>query len=175
MSEDKNSGNREGLLPAKADNGVYPDIIRKSTSEEVPIEYKAFEDIFSNKKAVLLPEVGRAEYTIETTGKPLFGLLYSLSEIQLKALQEYLKDSLAKGWIGYSTSPAGTPILFVPKKDGGLYLYIDYRGLNKVTIKNCYLLPLINKILDCLVGTKLYTKLDLKDTYYRIRIRAGDK
>ena len=62
----------------------------------------------------------------------------------------------------------GTPILFIPKKDGGLYLYINYYKLNKIIVKNYYPLPLISKTLDCLNGTKVFTKLDLKDTYYYI-------
>ena len=75
----------------------------------------------------------------------------------------------------YSTSPAGALILFVLKKDRGLRLYVDYCRLNKVTIKNRYLLPLISKTLDYLSGAKVFTKLDLKDIYYRIRIRLGDE
>ena len=54
-------------------------------------------------------------------------------------------------------------------------LYVDYRGLNKVTIKNRYSLPLISKMLDRLSGAKVYTKLDLRDAYYRLRIKKGDK
>ena len=65
--------------------------------------------------------------------------------------------------------------MFVPKKDGGLRLYVDYRRLNKVTIKNCTPLPLISKTLDRLRRSKRFTKLDLKDTYYRLRIRERDK
>ena len=73
------------------------------------------------------------------------------------------------------TNLAGAPIMFVPKKDGGLRLYVDYRGLNKVTIKNRTPLLLISKTLDRLRHSKRFTKLDLKDTYYRLRIRKGDK
>jgi len=67
------------------------------------------------------------------------------------------------------------PILFIPKKDSRLRLYINYRGLNAVTIKNRYSLPLIIETLDRLYSSKIFTKLDLKDTYYRIRIKEGDK
>ena len=65
--------------------------------------------------------------------------------------------------------------MFVPKKDRGLRLCVDYRGLNKVTIKNRTPLPLISETLDRLRRYKRFTKLDLKDTYYRLRIREGDK
>jgi hypothetical protein len=61
------------------------------------------------------------------------------------------------------------------KKDSGLRLYIDYRGLNRIIKKNRYPLSLINKTMDRLKGVKLFIKLDLKDTYYQLRIRKGDK
>ena len=63
----------------------------------------------------------------------------------------------------------------MPKKDSGLRLYIDYRGLNAVTLKNRYPLSLITEILNRLYGAKVFSKLDLKDVYYRIRIKAGDE
>ena len=116
------------------------------------------------------------EHAIELEGgKPPYGPIYHLSEKELKVLREYLEDSLKKGWIRHSTSPAGAPILFVPKKDKELRLCVDYRGLNKLTIKNRYPLPLICEILDRLAGAKVYTKLDFKDAYHRIRIRRGDE
>lgn len=63
----------------------------------------------------------------------------------------------------------------MPKKDGGLCLCVDYWGLNAVTVKNQHQLPLITETLDRLCGAKVFTKLDLKDAYHRIRIREGDK
>lgn len=67
------------------------------------------------------------------------------------------------------------PIIFIPKKDRILRLYIDYRRLNKVSIKNHYPLSLILEILDRLSGLKYFSKIDLKDIYYKIYIREGDK
>ena len=66
-------------------------------------------------------------------------------------------------------------MLFVPKKDGGLRLCVNYRGLNAITIKNRHPLPLITETLDRLCGSKCFTKLDLKDAYHRIRIKADDE
>ena len=63
----------------------------------------------------------------------------------------------------------------MPKKDGSLRLYVDYRGLNAVTIKNRHPLPLISKTLDRLVGVKVFSKLDIRNTYHRVRIKKGDK
>ena len=112
---------------------------------------------------------------VEEGGFPPYGPLYNLSGPELGVLRTYLDDALAKGWIRHSVSPAGAPVLFVPKKDGGLRLCVDYRGLNKVTIKNRHPLPLISETLDRLSGAKVFTKMDLKDAYHRIRIREGDE
>ena len=65
--------------------------------------------------------------------------------------------------------------MFVPKKDSGLRLCVDYRGLNQITIKDRTPLPLISKTLDRLGRAKVFTKLDLKDAYHRLRIRKGDE
>ena len=80
-----------------------------------------------------------------------------------------------QGFICPSSSPCGAPTLFVPKKDSNLRLYINYRTLNSITIKDRCPLPLIKETLNYLTGSKYFTTLDLKDTYYRIRIRKGNK
>ena len=82
---------------------------------------------------------------------------------------------LYKGWIRYSISPAGAPILFVPKNNGSLRLCIDYRGLNNITVKNRYPLPRMDEMMDRLINTKIFLKINLRDAYYRIRIKPGDK
>ena len=132
--------------------------------------------MFDAVSAGVLPAHSKHEHRIETEGNdPPYGPLYNLSVKELKSLREYLDDALAKGWIRASTSPAGAPILFVPKKDGGLRLCVDYRGLNKITKKNRYPLPLISETLDRMVGAAVFTKLDLKDAYHRLRIKEGDE
>ena len=86
-----------------------------------------------------------------------------------------MAETLDRDWIRESSSPAGAPILFVPKKDGELRLCVDYRGLNRLTVRNRYPLPLIGELMDRLSKAKCYTKLDLRNTYYRICIQEGDK
>jgi len=93
----------------------------------------------------------------------------------MKALKEYLEVNEKRGWIQASTSLAGVPIHFVKKKDGGLRLYVDYRQLNEITIKDRTPLPLIRKSLDQLSNATIYTKLDIRDAYYNLRIAAGDE
>jgi len=142
----------------------------------IPPELADFANIFDNKNASKLPANRLSDHIIETTGEPPYRPIYNLSANKLKVLREYLDDALAKDWIRHSISPTGSPILFVPKKnDGSLRLYVDYRGLNKVTIKNRHPLPLITEILDRLSGAKVFSKLDLKDIYYQLRIKEGDE
>ena len=144
-------------------------------SQELPEEYEEYRDVFSEDKANELPPRGRPEHAIELTGDPPHGPIYKLSEKELKILRKYIQDGLDRGWIRESTSSAGAPILFTPKKDGELRLCVDYRGLNRLTVKNRYPLPLMSEILDRLSGARCFTKLDLRNAYHRIRIREGDE
>src|SRR2546429_8134131 len=98
-----------------------------------------------------------------------------MSLAELKALEDYINDTLTKGWIRESKSPVGAPVLFIPRKSGELRLYVEYRGLNALTVKNRYPLPLINELLDRLNGSIVFSKIDLRNAYHRIRIREGDE
>jgi len=82
---------------------------------------------------------------------------------------------LKQGQISHSKSPAGTPILFVPKPHGRLRSVVDYRGLNKVTVHNKYPIPLMTELRDQVRDAQIFTKLDLKDGFHLIRIRKGDE
>jgi hypothetical protein len=112
---------------------------------------------------------------LEQDKLPPWGPIYALPARELEILREYLDNALRKGWIQPPQSNAGAPILFVPKKGGTLRLCVDYRSLNRITKKDRTPLPLIGEILDRLSSAKLMTKIDLKDAYYRIRIREGDE
>ncbi len=148
-----------------------------ATPVEIPIEYADFKEVFDDAKAAGLPGLDGPSHAIELEpeGKPPWGPVYALAAPEMEALREYLEDRLDRGWIRRSKSPAGAPVLFTPKKDGGLRLCIDYRGLNKITIKNRTPLPLIMETLDRLGQAAVFTKLDLKDAYNRIRIQEGDE
>ena len=90
-------------------------------------------------------------------------------------MNAYIRDSLASGFIRPSTSPAGAGFNFISKKDGTLRACNDYRGLNKITIRNRYPLPLMSSAFELLQGTTIFTKLDLCNAYHLVRIREGDK
>jgi len=105
-----------------------------------------------------------------------WGPIYPLSEMELQTLREWLKEMEKTGKIKRSTSPAGSPILFVPKPHGrGLRLYVDYRELNAITIPNRYPLPLMQELQDRVQGAQWFTKMDLKNGFNLIRIRKGDE
>ena len=144
-------------------------------ASKLPEKLREYEDVFSIEEADRLPSHEERNYVIETTAKSSFDSLYNLSNTELATLRTYLDDILAKDWIQHSTSSAESLILFVSKKNNGLRLYVDYRELNKVTIKNRHPLSLISETLDRLNKVKRFTKLNLKNTYHRIRIRKGDK
>jgi transposase InsO family protein len=143
--------------------------------QALPAELSDCLDVFSEEDAGALPPRKVGDHAIELTGDPPYGPIYNLSAKELAVLRTYIDEALKQGVIRPSTSPAGAPILFVPKKDGGLRLCVDYRGLNKVTIKNRHPLPLISETLDRLSSAKVFTKLDLKNAYYRLRIKGGDE
>jgi hypothetical protein len=75
----------------------------------------------------------------------------------MMVLKEYVQKALKKGWIRPSKSPAGAPVLFVPKKDGSYHLCVDYHGLNAITIKNAYLITNMEQAINRLSGAKIYT------------------
>ena len=104
-----------------------PPVGEDTPPTELPPEYSDYRDVFSEKEANRLPPHVLHDYAIELKGGELpYGPIYNLSEKELKVLREYLSDALERGWIRESTSPAGAPILFSPKKNGNLCLWADY-------------------------------------------------
>ena len=150
------------------------------TSEEIGIlaEYSDFSDVFSSDStAELLEHAGINDHPINllNNNQLLYGPIYSLGSVELEKLKTYIGVNLASSFIRSSKFSTGTLILFVQKKNSNLHLYINYQGLNNLTIKNCYPLPLINQSLDCLSYNKSFTKLDLINTYHWMRIWKGDE
>jgi hypothetical protein len=95
---------------------------------------------------------------------------YRMPPNELVKLKAQLQELLDKGFIRPSSSPWGCPVLFVNKKDKTLRMFVDYRPLNEVTIKNKYPLPGIDIIFDQLAGAKVFSKIDLRSRYHQIKI-----
>jgi len=139
--------------------------------EQVPQELQQFLDIMGTEAADALPEHSpyNHEIRLKEGEKPPWGPIYPLSEAELEALREYIKEMMRTGKIRQSTSSAGAPILFVPKPHGqGLRLCVDYRGINRVTIPNRYPLPLMQELQDGIQGAQFFTKIDLKNGYHLV-------
>uniref|UniRef100_A0A2N9GFR5 CCHC-type domain-containing protein n=1 Tax=Fagus sylvatica TaxID=28930 RepID=A0A2N9GFR5_FAGSY len=123
-----------------------------------------------------LPPEREVEFTIDLvpgTG-PISKAPYRMAPAELKELKEQLQDLLDKGFIRPSASPWGAPVLFVKKKDGSMRLCIDYRELNKVTIRNKYPLPRIDDLFDQLRGSEVFSKIDLRSGYHQLRVKEED-
>ncbi len=133
--------------------------------------------MFCHKKASQLPPHRPWDCAINLLqGEPVpHGKIYPLSLPEQKAMEEYIDEALEQGYIRPSTSPAASSFFFVAKKDGALRPCIDYRSLNKITVKFRYPLPLIPSSLEHLRGASIFTKLDLRSAYNLIRIREGDE
>ena len=98
-----------------------------------------------------------------------------MSEQELRGLREWLDRQVAAGKIVKSSSSAGAPILLVGKPDGSFPLCVDYRALNKVTVKNRYPLPLMTELRERLNKAKMFTKLDLQNGYHLVRMPEEDE
>ena len=97
-----------------------------------------------------------------------------MAPTELRELKAQLQELLSKGFIRPSASPWGAPVLFVKKKDGSFRMCIDYRQLNKVTIKNKYPIPRIDDLFDQLQGACVFSKIDSRSGYHQLKIRATD-
>ena len=98
-----------------------------------------------------------------------------MSAVELATMKEYVRGYLANGFIRPSQSPAAAPVMFVKRPDGKLRLVVDYRGLNAVTVKNRFPLPLIPEMLDRVHQAKVFTKIDLRNAYHRMRVKEGEE
>lgn len=146
------------------------------SAAEVQKTLEEFSDVFPKELPKELPPSRNVDFEIELEpGKPPPSRpTYRLTSEELAELKSTLDDLLSRGFIRPSTSPYGAPILFVKKKDGTRRMVIDYRLLNRITVKNKYPLPRIDELLDQLSGAKVFSKLDLMSGYHQIRIKATD-
>jgi hypothetical protein len=102
--------------------------------------------------------------------EPKSQYIYSLSEKELTVLREYINENLKKGYIRLSISLTRYPVLFVPKLNGKLRMCVDYRQFNAITVKNRYTLFLIYEMQDRIKRFKIFSKIDIREGYYKIKI-----
>ncbi|GJS28174.1 putative reverse transcriptase domain-containing protein [Tanacetum coccineum] len=133
----------------------------KKRLEDVPI-VQDFPEVFPEDLPGL-PPTRQVEFQIDLVpgAAPVARAPYRLAPSEMKELSEQLKELSDKGFIRPSSSPWGAPVLFVKKKDGSFRMCINYRELNKLTVKNRYLLPRIDDLFDQLQGSSVYSKIDL--------------
>ncbi|KAL2243791.1 UNVERIFIED_CONTAM: Retrovirus-related Pol polyprotein from transposon [Sesamum indicum] len=137
---------------------------------DVPV-VREFSDVFPDELPELPPH-REVDFEIDTIPRaaPISIAPYGMTPSELKELKKQLEELLDKGFIRPSISPWGAPVLFVKKKDGSMRLCVDYRQLNRITIKNKYPLPRIDDLLDQLKGATVFSKIDLRSGYWQLRI-----
>ncbi|CAL2248462.1 unnamed protein product [Prunus armeniaca] len=158
---------------------VKSQITRKCTREyidEVTCECSIndIKNLFENVEG--LPPQLLVKHEIQLVGEsPLPNLgMYLHSVQESEEIKRQVKELLEQGVLKPSCSPCGSPILLVPKKDGSWRMCIDFRALNKITIKNRYPLSRIDDLMDQLQSARWFTKLDLKSGYHQFRIKEED-
>ncbi|KAJ1045058.1 hypothetical protein NDA10_006664 [Ustilago hordei] len=168
-----------GFVPTGTDKGVEMEVEvdKVVMAADIPKPYQHLQDVFDEVEADKLPHHTEHDLHLELIegGKPPQGPLNLKGPKEMSELRRYLDENLEKGFIRPSKSLAQSPVLFVPKKDGGLRLCVDYRGLNEITVKNRAPLPLIEEQLFLLRKARIYTKLDLRAAYNLIWIAKGDE
>ncbi|CAJ0965184.1 unnamed protein product [Ranitomeya imitator] len=161
--------------------GVHGDVpflsISSSIPSDIPEFLSDFQDVFEESKSDALPPHRNCDCAIDLIPGSKFpkGRLFNLSVPEHTAMRSYVKESLEKGHIRPSSSPLGAGFFFVAKKDGSLRPCIDYRLLNKITVKFQYPLPLISDLFARIKGANWFTKIDLRGAYNLVRIRQGDE
>ncbi|GJZ48187.1 putative reverse transcriptase domain-containing protein [Tanacetum coccineum] len=145
----------------------------KKQEEIVVVRY--FPEVFLDDLSGL-PPIQEIEFRIELIPRatPIAKSPYRLSPSELEELSGQLKELQDKGFIRPISSPWGAPVLFVKKKDGSFRMCIDYRELNKLTVKNHYPLPRIDDLFDQLQGSQFFSKIDLRSLYHQLRVHEDD-
>ncbi|GJV44122.1 putative reverse transcriptase domain-containing protein [Tanacetum coccineum] len=142
--------------------------------EDIPV-VREFPEVFPEDLPGL-PPVRQVEFQIDLIpgAAPVARAPYRLAPSEMQELSNQLQELSDRGFIRPSTSPWGAPVLFVKKKDGSFRMCIDYRELNKLTVKNRYPLPRIDDLFDQLQGSSVYSKIDLRSGYHQLRVRDED-
>ncbi|XP_056864071.1 uncharacterized protein LOC130511209 [Raphanus sativus] len=149
------------------------EVVGGGTPDGIPL-VSEFEDVFRSPQGIPPDRSDPFIIELEPGTAPMSKSPYRMAPAEMAELNKQLEELLDKGFIRPSVSPWGAPVLFVKKKDGSFRLCIDYRGLNRVTIKNKYPLPRIDELLDQLKGARWFSKIDLASGYHQIPIEPSD-
>ena len=146
-------------------------------TNQIPLIYQKFQELFEDNITTILIQHQPWDYKIifKLGTKLLFLSIYKNSEKELQTLKKQIDNSLKKGFIKLSQLSARFLVLFILKKNKKLRLYIDYRQLNYITVKNRYLLPNVLELQNRLEKAKQFTLLNQQNIYYSIRIKKGNK
>ena len=148
-------------------------ILGKATSVDPPDLSSIPEDY--HESADTLPPHHSYDLKIEIDSTPPLNCMYSLSQSELETLRSFINEHVNLSFIQPSKSPHSAPILFIKKKDGHLQLCVDYHGLNWITKKDHYPLPLLSDLLDALKKAHMFTKIDLHHAYHLVQITEGEE
>ncbi len=161
------------LLPGGENEDVKQLILQK-----LPAHLVDFADVCSKKESDVLPPHRDCDHriTVKADAKPMPPRpLYQMNRDQLQMLKEYLIDNLGKGFIVASKSPRASPVLFARKPGGGWRFCVDYRQLNLRSEVDQYPLPLIDEVLAKLQGATIFTKVDVRQAFHRIRMHPDSE
>ncbi|GKB97641.1 putative reverse transcriptase domain-containing protein [Tanacetum coccineum] len=174
----KNTIRSANLLPLKMSDFDIILGIDWLTEHRAAIDYHTKRVIFGdlNNPEFIYHGSRPVDFTIDLIpgAQPISKAPYRMAPVELKELKDQLQELLERGFIRPSVSPWGAPVLFVKKKDGSMRLCIDYRELNRITVRNRYPLPRIGDLFDQLQGAKFFSKIDLRSGYHRLRVKEQD-
>jgi hypothetical protein len=160
------------------DHDLAGDVLMATGPERTVLgRYRSYVQVFSEADSESMPSHSPQDLAIELLdGKqPPWGPIYNLSEIELDTLRSFLEVQLKCGGVRPSKSPAGAPVFFLPKKDGTLWLCVDFLGLNQIMKKNRNSLPLIIEAIHRLSGARYFAELDIPKANNRLCIAFKDE
>ena len=172
-----------GVITIKRDD-LEPQIMSISIADEnkilmenVPIHYTEFSQVFGKEMQSELPEHGPQDIAINLLPNSELpaAKLYLMSHDELQVLKEYVEEMLKTSKIREGSGATGSPVFFVTEKTGKLRLVVDYRGLNAITIKDVYPIPLMTTLMEQIQESNWFNKLDLKNGFNLIRVKEGDE
>lgn len=143
----------------------------------IPEEYCDLAEVFSERKSDVLPPHQHTDCAIKIMpgAKLPESKIYLMTHRETEKLRVFIDKNLSRGFIQPVKSRMAAPVLFKEKRDGTLRLCVDYKGLNCICIENMYPLPLMKDMLGYLAKGRIFTKLNLREAYYRVRIKEGNE